>query len=101
MRRPAPPEGQVVACPRARQRRGVRQPFRLRGAPERRFGATAAGALGSPPHNKDRPYAPHGEKKAPAAVAALWRAGEGWRTPKASPPCVASAGAVRECARLH
>ena len=52
MRRPAPPEGQVVACPRARQRRGVRQPFRLRGAPERRFGATAAGALRSPLHDK-------------------------------------------------
>ena len=50
---------------------------------------------------KDRPYAPRAEAKAPAAVAALWRAGEGWRTPKASPRRCASAGAVCGCALVQ
>jgi hypothetical protein len=48
---------------------------------------------------EDRPYAPRAEAKAPAAVAALWRAEEGWRTPKAWPRHGASTGAACECAR--
>jgi hypothetical protein len=40
--------------PNLAKRLGLRQSFRLRGAPERRFGATAAGAFPPRTHRRDR-----------------------------------------------